>query len=235
MKSSLPWFRLYTDLLNDPQVQTLSDAHFRAYLNTLCIAAAHNPRGELPPLKGYAFALHRTEQQASKTLASLLAAGLLEVYQGVTKVKNWEELQPVSDGSCERVQQHRQRMKRLQPVTETVTVTAQKRDRSDIDLDKKRGEQNETVTGSLSASQDHFKITEERWQKAQSIGVPSKAWVEQETAKFILEHGDHLHTYKDPDKAWLKWLHRGKEYAEKHPNVVPIANPPRRKMFFAEG
>ena len=124
-------------------------------------------------------------------------------------------------------------MKRFQPVTETVSVTAQRE--IDVDLDQKRGE--ETASVSLSASQDHsFKLTEERWQKAQSIGVPSKAWVEKETAKFDLEHGDKLHTYKDPDKAWLKWLHRGKEYAEQHPNVVPITTPQRRsKMFFAEG
>ena len=65
--------------------------------------------------------------------------------------------------------------------------------------------------------------------------MPSKAWVEKETAKFDLEHGDKLHTYKDPDKAWLKWLHRGKEYAEQHPNVVPMTPQRRSKMFFAEG
>jgi hypothetical protein len=233
--NSLPWFRLYIDLLNDHQVQSLPDPLFRAYINTLCIAAVNNPRGQLPALPQYAFALRFSEKAAEKVRDKLVSAGLLEQIEensGNFSIKNWEELQPVSDSSSQRVQEHRLRMKRFQPVTETVSVTAQRE--IDVDLDQKRGE--ETASVSLSASQDHsFKLTEERWQKAQSIGVPSKAWVEKETAKFDLEHGDKLHTYKDPDKAWLKWLHRGKEYAEQHPNVVPMTPQRRSKMFFAEG
>ena len=34
----MSWFRLYADMLNDRKVQRLSDADFRVWINTLCIA-----------------------------------------------------------------------------------------------------------------------------------------------------------------------------------------------------
>jgi hypothetical protein len=47
--SSLPWLRLYIEVLNDPKVQNLSDRLLRAWLNLLCVAPKY--RGVLPEIE----------------------------------------------------------------------------------------------------------------------------------------------------------------------------------------
>lgn len=98
-------------------------------------------------------------------------------------------------------------------------------------------QQQQQQEGSPTASQDHsVQITDERWQIAQKAGFTDRAWIEQETSKFNLKGRSFAARYPTVENAWLMWLTRGKEYAEKHPNVVPITTPQRRsKMFFAEG
>jgi hypothetical protein len=233
MSHPYPWFRLYSDLLNDPYVQNLSDAQFRAYINTLCIASNNDPRGQLPDLESYAFALHRTVPQASKTLTCLLDRGLLEVKQGPTgdrvAIKNWSYQQFDSDTSYERVQRHRSKVKRYNPVSRNVTETAPE---TETDTDT-----NTEESSSLAASQNSFfQITDERWEIAQKAGFTNRVWVEQETSKFNLKGKGFATKYPDIENAWLMWLQRGKEYAEKHPNVIPMkpAEAPRRRHMFGE-
>jgi hypothetical protein len=49
------WWRAYNEAVNDPKLQLLSDALFRAWFNVMCIASANG--GDLPALKDVAFTL----------------------------------------------------------------------------------------------------------------------------------------------------------------------------------
>ena len=126
-------------------------------------------------------------------------------------------------------------MKRFSNVSSAVTETAPESESDQIRTESEQSQsRSDRQTDSLSASQEFvFDLTEARWQQALQAGFTNRIWVEQETRMFVLKAKI---VPKHPDKAWLAWLYRGKEYADRNPKVVPIQTPPRRsKMFFAEG
>jgi hypothetical protein len=102
-----PWFRLYTEVLDDPKVQRLPDALFKTWINALCIAARNN--GKLPPIADLAFSIRLSEKDASKRVAQLIAAGLLDRDGEELTLHNWGARQPKSDTSTDRVKRFRER------------------------------------------------------------------------------------------------------------------------------
>jgi len=129
--SSGRWFRMYDAVLDDPKVQTLSDAHFRAWVNLMCIASRHDGLIVADPV-GIAFSLRLSEAKARNAIETLRGAGLLdEVERGWTP-HNWDKRQYKSDVSTERVQRFRKRH-------ETVSVTPPESDsESDTDSERKK-------------------------------------------------------------------------------------------------
>lgn len=99
------WFRLDDDVVNDPKVQSLPDALFRAWVNVLCVASKHG--GQLPPLRDTAFILRLTDAKAAEILTKLCQAGLLDKDGNTFKPHNWDARQFKSDVSTERVRRFR--------------------------------------------------------------------------------------------------------------------------------
>jgi hypothetical protein len=117
-----PWLRLYAEVLNDPKVQNLDDASFRAWINVLCIARKY--RGFLPNLSETAFLLRLDEARAKAVLERLSAAGLLDAVGGKLMPHNWKGRQYESDHSTPRVQRYRMRKRNVSGnVTETPPET----------------------------------------------------------------------------------------------------------------
>lgn len=116
------WFRLYTEVLNDPKVQSLSGDLFKTWVNVLCIAAEND--GVLPDFKALQFLLRCNAEAVTKALQELTEAGLLAVtknqYGETYQPHNWTKRQYKSDSSADRVKRHRERHK---TVTQAVTVT----------------------------------------------------------------------------------------------------------------
>lgn len=78
----------------------------------------------------------------------------------------------------------------------------------------------ETEKESLSGGGDAATfLTAERVEQASGQGFTDRAWLEAETIKFLNHH--HGKTIRNPDGAWLNWLHKGREYADKHPATKP--------------
>ena len=102
------WFRFYDAVLDDPKVQQLSDPMFRAWVNLMCLASRGGGHFA-DDMAQIAFALRVTKGQASKLIAGLIDAGLLERSGPRFEPHNWSARQFKSDVSTERVKRFRER------------------------------------------------------------------------------------------------------------------------------
>lgn len=113
----MKWFRLYDDLLDDPKVQQLSPALFKHWVNLLCLASKHSPRGRLPGLSEIAFRIRLPRHKAVAVLEELRAMGLIEMDGETFAPHNWDGRQRVSDNVADRVRRHRESASRGVSVT----------------------------------------------------------------------------------------------------------------------
>jgi Mn-dependent DtxR family transcriptional regulator len=109
------WWRAYNEAVNDPKLQLLSDALFRAWFNVMCIASASD--GSLPPLKDIAFTLRIQPTKAAQVLAQLHSAGLLDKTETGFIPHNWNGRQYKSDVSTDRVKRFRNGKRNVSSVT----------------------------------------------------------------------------------------------------------------------
>ncbi len=121
------WFRLYSEVVNDPKVQKLPCEDFRAWVNLLCLASEND--GKLPPIEDVAFALRMTLDGARTVVERLSSGGLIDRVSGGADgyhyaPHGWAKRQYKSDTSTERVKRFRQRSETVSetpPETETDT------------------------------------------------------------------------------------------------------------------
>jgi len=133
------WFRLYNGAVDNPKVQRLPDALFKAWVNLLCVASRNG--GRIPPPADVAFALRVKESVAQGWLAALEAHHLLDRdADGALTPHDWCTLQYKQDVSTDRVKRFRARERQAgmkQPdmqdetVSETVSETAPEQSRSE--------------------------------------------------------------------------------------------------------
>ena len=110
------WFRFYTNVVNDPKVQRLPPAQFKAWVNTLCVAAERD--GDVPDVPDLAFRLRMSESDAEELLNSLTESRLIDrTPKGKMRPHDWASWQYKSDTSTERVNRYRERMKAASPTT----------------------------------------------------------------------------------------------------------------------
>lgn len=101
-----PWFRFYVEALDDPKVQRLSEASFKAWVNLLCVAAKND--GKIPSLADAAYGLRLSESRTRGIVVKLVGAGLLDAVEGgYYEPHNWGERQYKHDCSTERVRKYR--------------------------------------------------------------------------------------------------------------------------------
>lgn len=117
---SMSWFRMYNSFLHEPNVQRLPPLEFKIYVNCLCIASAHDPRGSLPSLENLAFLLKVSEKKADKFLNFLKNSELFDEKNGFIFIKEWDKKQFESDNVTVRTQRHRERMERSRNVAGNV-------------------------------------------------------------------------------------------------------------------
>src|SRR5690349_1451872 len=112
------WFRVYDDLVDDPKVQRLPDAMFKAIVNLWCLASKND--GALPPAADIGFKLRMKPAKVEAMLTMFIEAGLLDRDQDLLRPHNWRNRQYKSDVSTDRVKQFR---KRRWNVSHGVSVT----------------------------------------------------------------------------------------------------------------
>ena len=123
------WFRLYSEVVNDPKVQRLPCEDFRAWINLLCLCAEND--GHLPSNEDISFAL-RIDLNGVVTLIERLSnGGLIDRLNGGPNgwhyaPHGWSKRQYKSDTSTERVKRFRKRsatVSETPPEAETDTET----------------------------------------------------------------------------------------------------------------
>ena len=146
------WFRYYTEALDDPKVQLLSDALFRTWVNLLCLAARHG--GVLPAIEDMAFALRLSEKETARRFDLLHSAELIDVTDGVISPHNWAARQFKTDVSNERVKQFRERH-RNEPCNVTRSLHATPPENTDTDTYTEKIKEN-----SLCSSKEKHKAAD---------------------------------------------------------------------------
>lgn len=117
------WFRMYTDVLDDPKVQRLPPPLFKVWVNLLCLAGRHD--GALPAIEDIAFALRLDEETAAAHIKELVTRGLIDDDDGFSP-HNWDNRQFKSDKdetAAERQRKKRDR-DRSANVTRDTSVTS---------------------------------------------------------------------------------------------------------------
>lgn len=105
---SLPWFRLYRELKDDPKIGMLSDSEFRCYIESLCWACERGDGGKIGLTRMTAnWAFRRDVGEVIKVL--LQRQLLMEDESGELFVPSWDKRQMKSDSSSERVRKFREK------------------------------------------------------------------------------------------------------------------------------
>lgn len=100
------WFRMYSEVLNDPKVQKLPTDLFKIWVNTLCVACNNN--GTLhETLEDVSFALRLPLHETKNAFSELEKVGLLVTCDETFQIHNWKKRQYKSDNSTIRVKKHR--------------------------------------------------------------------------------------------------------------------------------
>jgi hypothetical protein len=137
------WFRLYTEVLNDPKVQGLSDRLFRSWINVLCVASKYG--GVLPEIAELAFLLRIKPERAKVLLEELRVVGLLDEIDGRIAPHNWKVRQYESDNSTARVNRFRNGQRNAERnVSGTVSATAPDTD-TETDTETEKAVSNDTA------------------------------------------------------------------------------------------
>jgi hypothetical protein len=118
------WFRFYDDAINDPKILKLPDASRWHWTALLCIASKHD--GFLPSTEDVALMMRVKTSAAAAIIATMKAAGLLDLVDGRYAPHNWSGRQYKSDSSAERVKRHRDKQR-------NVTITVQNRTESETE------------------------------------------------------------------------------------------------------
>jgi len=103
---SLPWFRLYHEVKDDPKMGALSDEAFRVFIEAMCWACEKGDKGGTGlTLENANWAFRRN---VTESLRHLFHVGLLfQKTNGEICVTKWQDRQKPSDSSAERVRKHR--------------------------------------------------------------------------------------------------------------------------------
>lgn len=135
MGVSMPWFRLYSETVSDPKIQTLDLCGKWMWVTCLCIASASEERGALRfgdvtvTFQDLSQIAGVTSQDGEQAVKNLLERGMLNLGDdGVLRVTNWDKRQYPSDSSAERTRKYREKKKENVTSQERhgdVTVTPQ--------------------------------------------------------------------------------------------------------------
>ncbi len=224
------WFRLYNTAVDNPKVQRLPDALFKAWVNLLCIASRHG--GRLPGLADTAFALRVSESVAQSWLVDLEARCLLDRdADGRLVPHDWSELQFKTDRSTDRVKRHRARRSGApmpdetphetvgetagETLHETVGETRHETPPEQNRSDQNRSEPPNPPAGGLARAHDFSKFWEAYPEK---IGLKAAlaAWekaVDRPALADILAAVARYVRAKPADRAWCspaRWLKEGR-------------------------
>jgi hypothetical protein len=169
---ALPWFRVYSELLNSRKFHQLSDTLKSRLLCVWCLGAKHD--AILPAIEDVAFALRIDDAEAQRSIEGLIGAGFLDRDEhGVVSVHDWQDHQHVSDVSTKRVQRLREKAKQskqLETVSRNGVKPFPKRNETVQEAEEKQTQ----ITPSAAETAAALKLAEESFNLGDS--ERAEAW-----------------------------------------------------------
>lgn len=144
--SSLPWLRLYKDVIDNPKTGNLKDSEFRLFIEILCVVSENNDGISKE------FISWRLRKSITKPIRELIKRGLIIEDTDINGntvffVNGWEKRQFPSDSSSERTRRYRNRIKKCDGYE---TSQERHKERDSDATDKNRTEQNRTEESNTS-------------------------------------------------------------------------------------
>ena len=109
---SMPWFRMYHEMIDDPKIGTLDDSEFRLWVEILCLACRAGKNGDTDlTVTETAWKLRRN---VDVTFQKLLHIGVVTLHRNdagaeTICVDKWNIRQYQSDSSTGRVKKFREK------------------------------------------------------------------------------------------------------------------------------
>lgn len=185
MSTSMPWFRMYTDFLNDPKMIALAFEDQRHFIGVLALKSdGALDQGCCPDLLDRIVAQrlwidHAIIRDVKKRL---MAAGLInDAWQPVA----WEKRQSRSDSSAERTRKYRERQKNQESDDD---VTSPKRHGDALDIDKEEDKDIET---------DKEEKTKPR-ARAAAPAIDFSSWPDEPSPEVVADYLRHRKEIKAP-------------------------------------
>lgn len=213
------WFRLYSEVVNDPKVQRLPCEDFRAWINILCLCAENE--GRLPAVEDISFAL-RFPQDGVLTLVERLSnGGLIDRVNGGPNgwhyaPHGWAKRQYKSDTSTERVKRFRKR-------SVTVSETAPE---AETDTEQKIAT-NVAISPEKKTRSKSFRFVPEDWRPGETHGATAKAEGMDRDAYVYQVQRFREFEFKKPitnlDLAFHRWLRNTKEFSRNDKSDAKLA------------
>ena len=133
----MKWFRLYTEIIDDPKLQKLSDSEFRDFIYMMCLACETEKDGLIPHSKeDIAWRLRRDVTSLCDALVTLEKQHIVNDNGEGIRFLNWEKRQYKSDTSAERTKRWREKQKSVTSPKRHCDAIEQNRDRTDTDKKK---------------------------------------------------------------------------------------------------
>ena len=214
---SNPWFRLYSEAVDDEKLRLLAFEDRWHFVALLCCKnkGILDSNDELMRRK-VAVKLGLDSRELDEVARRLSEVGLIDME--TLQPINWDSRQFKTDSSKERTKAYRERIKRHSDVT----VTAQETDtdtETDTETDieqpakelaiKKKSTKNKSKE--LTSVPSTFDVDENMFDWAVSQGVPDQ-FIKTETEQFLDRCKANNLAYKDWNAAWRTWMRNAVKY-----------------------
>jgi hypothetical protein len=119
------WFRLYSEIVDDPKMNKLTDKQFRFFISLLCLASESDSGDGVIRMspKEILWRLRIHHHSLPQLYPPLYHLGSIEYTEDFTKIVNWNKRQFVSDDTTARVKRFRDKQKIINTKNETLHET----------------------------------------------------------------------------------------------------------------
>jgi len=166
----MKWFRVYTDIIDDPKISKISLKSYQIFTFLLAFVAENDENGEfILDKKDISWRFRITVNALDKALNELESVNILSIQDGILTILNWNKRQFKSDNINERVKKHRTKI-REQDETLHETPPEQNRYRTDTEqIQKQKNKSIDNLSKSnqvkLSAKEKELKLEFENARK----------------------------------------------------------------------
>jgi hypothetical protein len=139
----LRWFRMYSEILDDPKVARMTDSQFRIFTYLLAVASECDREGCIQlTVKDLAWRMRCPEDKLSDALEHLCEAGIIAKHENEFQVVNWRKRQFRSDNVTGRTKRFRERSgeRSSEPPMERLRERHQSRADTEADTEQSRGD-----------------------------------------------------------------------------------------------